>query len=165
MENKMAVVETEIKKKAPYAEGQSFGEAGVYERIDGVVTFAVDPENEANRSIVDLNLTPRDTDGRVRFQSDFSLLIPKNPDRGNGRLLVDVVNRGRKKVVDTFNRAPSNPEGTWENPPGDGFLFKKGYSVVSIWVAVGRVSERCAAGPKGAPSRYRRRGFQGSDDS
>lgn len=128
----MGVVETEIKRRAPYADGQSFGEIGVYERIDGVLTFAVDPENEANQSIVDLNIAPRDTDRRVRFQSDFSLLIPKNPDRGNGRLLVDVVNRGRKKAVDTFNRAPSNPEGTWENPPGDGFLFRKGYSVVSI---------------------------------
>ena len=128
----MPVVQVEITRKGLYADGQSFGEAGVYERTDGVLTFAVDPENSANRLIVDLNLAPRDAEGRVRFRSDFSLLAPQNPGSGSGRLLVDVVNRGRKKAVDTFNRAPSNPEGTWENPPGDGFLFRKGYSVVSI---------------------------------
>ena len=37
----MAVVETEITRKAPYADGQLFGETGVYERIDGILTFAV----------------------------------------------------------------------------------------------------------------------------
>ncbi|RJQ61160.1 MAG: hypothetical protein C4530_06615 [Desulfobacteraceae bacterium] len=128
----MAVIGVEVTRKGLYTGGQSFGKAGVYERTDGVLTFAVDPENEANRHIVDLKLAPRDSKGRVRFRSDFSLLAPKDPSRGNGRLLVDIVNRGRKKVVDTFNRAPSKPEGSWENPPGDGFLFVKGYSVVSI---------------------------------
>ncbi len=37
----MAVVEVEITRKEPYAGKQSFGDVGAYERIDGVLTFAV----------------------------------------------------------------------------------------------------------------------------
>ena len=51
----MAVTKLEILARAPYAGGCSFGDAGAYERIDGVLHFAVDPEHEANRAIVDLD--------------------------------------------------------------------------------------------------------------
>lgn len=128
----MAVTGVEITRRAPYAGGQSFGKAGDYERIDGVLTFAVDPANSANRPIVDLDLAPRDADGRVRFRADFTLLAPRDPARGSGRLLVDVVNRGRRRAVATFNRAPAVPDTSPDIPPGDGFLFRHGYSVVSI---------------------------------
>lgn len=127
----MAIVDIEIARREPYAEGEPFGETSAYERIDGVLTFAVDPEHPANQPIVDLNLSPRDLEGRARFQADFSLLIPQIPESGNGRLIVDVVNRGRKRMVSTFNRVEAGAD-TWENPPGDGFLFHRGYSVVSI---------------------------------
>ena len=128
----MAVIGVNITRKEPYAAGQRFGDTGAYERIDGVLTFAVDPEHAANRAIVDLELAPRDARGRVRFRSDFTLLRPQSPGCGNQRLIVDVVNRGRKRVVNTFNRASATPEDTREIPPGDGFLFHHGFSVVSI---------------------------------
>ena len=66
----MPVIDVEVTGREPYADGLPFGDTGVYERIDGVLTFAVDPENEANRPIVDLDLAPRDAEGRVRFRSD-----------------------------------------------------------------------------------------------
>ena len=44
----MAVVQVEIMSRGPYAGGRSFGNAGKYERIDGVVTFGADPDNAAN---------------------------------------------------------------------------------------------------------------------
>ena len=128
----MAVINVETTRREPYAGGRPYADSGAYERTDGVVTFAVDPENQANRSIVDLDLAPRDPEGRVRFRSDFTLLAPQEPDRGNRRLIVDVVNRGRSHVVSTFNRAPTPPEGSPEIPDGDGFLFRRGYAVVSI---------------------------------
>ena len=46
--------------------------------------------------------------------------------------MVDVVNRGRRRVVATFNRAPAPPSDSGEILPGDGFLFRHGYSIVSI---------------------------------
>src|SRR5687767_11038900 len=70
---RMAVIHLDIQSRAPYADGCPFGDAGAYERIDGVLHFAVEPEHEANRAIVDLDRALRDADGRVRFQADFCL--------------------------------------------------------------------------------------------
>ena len=123
----MPVVDLEIRSREPYAAGQEFGETGAYEKIDGLATFAVDPANEANRLIVDLDLAPKDSDANVRFRSDFSLLIPQAKDRGNGRLLSVLVNRGRK-LTGRLNRAPAQPL----DAPGDGFLFRRGWSVLSL---------------------------------
>lgn len=128
----MAVIAVDITYRQPYAAGQAFGNTGAYERIDGVLTYAVDPEHVANQPIIDLELAPRDEQGQVQFRSDFSLLTPQIPAQGNQRLIVDIVNRGRKRVVHTFNRAPVTADVSWDIPPGDGFLFRHGYSVVSI---------------------------------
>ena len=65
----MAVVSFDIKSRVPYAEGLSFGDTGPYEAITASVTFAVDPEHEANKGIVDSMSAPRDAEGRVRFRS------------------------------------------------------------------------------------------------
>ena len=127
----MAAVQMEITSRGPYAGGRTFGKAGKYERIDGVVTFGVDPDNAANSSIVDLDMAPRDDQGLVRFSSDFTLLTPSASNSG-GKLLVDVVNRGRKMAVNTFNRVSLSLTPSLEQPPGDGFLFRHGFSVLSI---------------------------------
>ena len=128
----MTVVEVKTTRREPYSGGRQYANSGSYERIDGVLVFAVDPEDRANRCIIDLDLALRDADGRVRFRSDFTLLVPQQPDRGNRRLFVDVVNRGRGRLVTRFNRAQPPPEGSREIPDGDGFLFRRGYTVVSI---------------------------------
>ena len=128
----MPVIEVEITRRDPYADGREFGDRGAYERIDGVLTFDVDPGNCANWPIIDLDLAPRNAAGRVRFQSDFRLLIPQDTATGNRRLIVDVVNRGRGLAVSSFNRAPMPSENSADIPYGDGFLFRHGYSIVSI---------------------------------
>ena len=128
----MPVVAVNIKARHPYAGEDSFGESGAYERIEGVFTFAVDPGNPANTSIVDLEYAPVDDDGCVRFESDFTLVSPRDSSRGNGRLIVEVVNRGRRRTVAFFNRAPTPPITSAEIPEGDGFLLNHGYSVLSI---------------------------------
>ena len=127
----MAVIEVDITSRSEYADGRSFGRTGPYEQIDGVLTFAVSPENPANAPIIDLNLAPRDRLRRVRFSSDFSLLTPQRAGSG-GKLLVEVVNRGLRGAVNRFNRVPPPPAPTQEPHPGDGFLFRHGFSVVSI---------------------------------
>jgi len=126
----MPAIGIEITHRERYAGGTEFGATGAYERIDGTITFAVDPENEANQSVVDLDLAPRDTEGCVQFRADFALVTPIDPSRGNGALIVDVSNRGRPRIIASFNRAPT-PD-PLELAPGDGFLFNHGYSVVSI---------------------------------
>src|SRR5213592_4739615 len=42
-----------------------FGNAGPYEKLTGIVEFALDPAHAANAAIVDLSRAPRDASGRV----------------------------------------------------------------------------------------------------
>lgn len=125
----MVVTELEITGRAPFAGGQPFGEAGAYERVDGVLRFAVDPLAAANARIVDLALAPRDASGRVIFEADFCLLQPADPAKGSGSLLFDVPNRGNRPANQYFNRAPILLEPTDAIDPGDAFLFRRGWSL------------------------------------
>lgn len=128
----MPVADLLIERRGPYADSVVFGEAGAYERIDGLLTFAVDPENSVNRDIIDLAAATRDADGRVRFQADFCLLQPSDPTAGNRRALVELPNRGRKLAPRLFNRAVMDVPPTANIPPGDGFLFRHGWTVAWI---------------------------------
>ena len=128
----MPVVSVDIKSRQPYADGTSFGAPGDYERIDGALGFAVDPGNPANSAIVDLEYAPVDGEGCVRFESDFTLVVPSDPSKGNGRVIVEIVNRGRRRTVAFFNRGPTPPIDSDAIPEGDGFLLRHGYSVLSI---------------------------------
>ena len=128
----MAVVDFTVTGREPYADGVSFGDTGAYEQVDGLLTFDVDPEHAANRGVVDLDKAPHDSDGRVRFTADFSVVVPVDSSRGNGRALVELPNRGRRRVVPVFNRAPASAPVSRIAHPGDGFLFNQGYTVASI---------------------------------
>ncbi len=125
----MAVIRLDIDRRGPYAGGASFGEAGAYERLDGRITFAADPTHAANAGIVDLDRAARDAEGRVQFAADFCLLQPGDPTRGNGRLLFEVLNRGRKLAPRMFNDAPSEDPPTTAIDPGDGFLLRRGWTM------------------------------------
>ena len=136
----MAVVQLEINRRAPYAGGKSFGDVGTYEQIDGTVHYAVDPLHSANDGIVDLDLAPRDSSGKVWFSSDFTLLKPERMENGNGSVLYDVVNRGRKTVMGRFNDTgkPTMPSDPLD--PGNGFPYE-----TRLLGAVWRLAGRCAA--------------------
>ncbi len=127
----MAVLGLEIRRRTPYADGAAFGDAGAYERIDGLVTYGVSPENAANAGIVDLELAPRDADGLVRFRGDFCLLRPTDPTKGSRRLIVELPNRGRKLLPRYVNRAAPEPPSA-EIPVGDGWLMRHGVAVAWI---------------------------------
>lgn len=126
----MAVINFDLSRRFAYAGGKPFGKTGPYEQIDGVFTFAVSPEAEVNRLIVDLARAPRDEDGRVQFTADFSVVRPVEPDRGSHRLLIELPNRGRRRVIDTLNLSGAEPAAS--PAPGDGFLFERGLTVASI---------------------------------
>src|SRR3954468_2348002 len=102
----MALVELEIRARGPYADGRSFGDGGVYERIDGIARFAADPTHPANQAIVDLDKAARDDNGRVHFLADFCVPQRVEAARANRRLLFDILNRGKKVVPRHFNLAP-----------------------------------------------------------
>jgi hypothetical protein len=124
------VVSLEIHRREPFAGGMSFGEVGAYEKIVGVARFAVDPAHPANRAIVDLDKAARNAQGSVEFESDFYILAPRDPRRGNGALFHEVNNRGLKLSLRDFNKAPQSNDPTTAADTGDGFLFRRGYTIV-----------------------------------
>jgi len=127
----MAATDIQISTRHAYNEGEKFGDVGAYEEIRGRVTFSVNPLQPINDNIVDLKLAPRDEAGLVSFSCDFVILAPADLRRGNNTLLVDIPNRGRRLLSGSFNRQPViEPEDA--NLPGDGFLFEKGFTQVSI---------------------------------
>lgn len=128
----MPVIHLDIHHRESYAGGESFGDSGPYERIDATVTFAVDPANPANATIVDLGLAPRDENGLVRFSSDLVILTPADPAKGKRRALVELPNRGRKLSPRQYNRSSVDVSANREIPAGDGFLFRHGFTVAWI---------------------------------
>jgi hypothetical protein len=124
------VVDFKILKREPFAGGKAFGDVGPYDQITAIARFAIDPKNERNRVIVDLDLAPKNKDGKVEFASDVVILVPKDIVKGNDAIFYDVNNRGNKLALGMFNRPPGGPGPTKENPAGDGFLMREGYTVV-----------------------------------
>ncbi len=137
----MPVTHFDLTLRRHLADGQAFGDVGPYEELKGRLGFTVDPAHPANARITDVGLAPRNRDGRVEFAADVSILLPIDRARANGRVIVDVVNRGNTITVPHFNHAtrPVFGPDSDANPPidvGDGFLMRRGYTVVSCgWQA------------------------------
>ena len=125
----MAITDLEITKRTRFASGESFGDVGSYELLEGTAHYAVDPLHARNQAITDLELAPRNAAGLVEFSSDFAMLQPVNMDRGNRRILFDVVNRGRKTAL-TLNSVPTANDATAPLEAGNGYLMRRGYTVV-----------------------------------
>jgi hypothetical protein len=125
----MAVTRLEVTRREPVLGGAPFGAGGAYEKIEGVLHFAVDPDARAHEPIADLGLAPRNGRGFVESSADFYLLRPL---AGSRRLLLDVPNRGRKIALGMFNSAPRSNDPTTPEDFGNGFLMRHGYTVAWI---------------------------------
>jgi hypothetical protein len=124
------VVRAEVIERTSFADGRSFGRTGPYEIVRGRFFLEADPNAAANQRIADLHLAPRGPRGKVEFWSDFFLLKPVNPERGNRTVLFDVDNRGNKLALWTFNGARPNNRPSTSDDAGDGLLMREGYSVL-----------------------------------
>jgi Alpha/beta hydrolase domain len=126
----MSVVRLDTVRRLPYEGGRGFGHGGAYERLDGIVHLAVDPLAVSNEAITDLRLAPRDESGLVRFEADFCMLRPLDPDRSSRRLLFHVPNRGRQAALPfSVLATPPTADVTERIEPGDGFLLQGGWTV------------------------------------
>ncbi|MBT5240423.1 MAG: hypothetical protein HOH20_14400 [Rhodospirillaceae bacterium] len=125
-----AVDRVEVQNRSIVADGASFGLVGPYVRLSGRLHYSVDPTSEFNASIHDLDLAPKDGRGRVTFSGDFVLLMPLNPERGNGRLIYDVTNRGNMVALGRFNDSQGRTAAQSSADMGNGFLMEQGYSVL-----------------------------------
>jgi hypothetical protein len=98
------VTRFEIRSTRELSGGRAFGAAGPYEEVRGRLFFAVAPANPVNRVVVDLDKAPKVGGSRVEFSADVVICRPRDPAKGNGVALIDVVNRGNQTIISGFNR-------------------------------------------------------------
>lgn len=125
----MPVVRFDVTERKPVAGGQAFGAAGAYQEVSGVAHLTADPKHPANRNVVDLELAPIGADGLVHYDADLVLTMPVTPV-ANGRLLVDVPNRGRP-LASRLNSAQGYPAES-ANDTGNGFLLRQGFTMARV---------------------------------
>ena len=123
------VSRVEITSRRDVAGGRAFGTVGPYERIAGTLHFLIDPSNMRNQVVADLDKAPRNAAGKIEMSADLVILRPRDPARGNGIALFDIVNRGGTVALTAFNGpVTTTPEGE----VGNGFLLNRGYTIVQV---------------------------------
>ncbi len=125
------VVRVEVTRRVDVLNGRPFGAAGPYEWLEGRILFAFDPANRFNARIVDLDLAPRNSAGKVEVWADFAVLKPRHP-APDGVALLEVSNRGLKYGLQFLNYGSGALRPSSDAGYGDGFLMRQGLSV--IWV-------------------------------
>jgi hypothetical protein len=129
------VTAIQIESIEPFAESTAFGATGAYERLKGRFRGEVDPADPRNRAVVHLDKAPRNARGMVEYESEFFILRPADPARGNRTLVYDVTNRGRMYVhwrlmdAKLANPAAGNDPRTLADA-GNGLFLRRGYTIV-----------------------------------
>jgi hypothetical protein len=130
------VLHVDVATRATVLNGKEFGAAGAYERITGRVYFSLPVANTHNQRIVDLDNAVNLKNGEVEFSSDFVAVRPKDPDRGNGSMLLEVPNRGNARILALVDGGDED----LSHDAGDAWLLRNGYTIVSLgwqWDAQG----------------------------
>src|SRR5260370_3749859 len=118
-------------RESPTFGGYSWPSVGQYEKIVGRAFGELDSTDPKNAVIVDLQLAPRNAEGKVEYSFDFYILKPIDLTKGNHKMLYEPPNRGRK-TIGALNR------GVGGDDPGsvrdvsllaNSFLMPQGYSI------------------------------------
>jgi hypothetical protein len=138
------VTRVEITSRADVLNGQSFGDAGPYERITGRIYYSLKVGNWHNTAILDLGNAVNLKDGEVEFASDFIVVRPKDNAKSNGSMILEVPNRGHSRIIGLVDG------GDWDlaHSAGDGWLLRNGYTIASVgwqWDAAGEGALRFIA--------------------
>lgn len=122
------VTRVEIESRTDVLHGKTFGDAGAYERLTGQIYYAVRVENPRNSRIVDLRNAVNLRQGEVAFSSSFVAFRPKDPQKANGSLLLEIPNRGRARIISLVDEG--DPDLTRD--AGDAWLLRHGFTIVSV---------------------------------
>jgi len=107
-------------------------DAGTHERIIARVHFAVDPKHPANRGIADIDQAPTNASGRVEFDSDLLLFVPKSTTRSRNTVFLEVPNRGRDQSLALLSGARQSSLSLDSWVLGDRFLLNQGFTVAFL---------------------------------
>ncbi len=122
------VTRVEVASRTTVLNGEAFGNAGAYERITGRIYFSLPVTNAHNRVIVDLANAVNLKNGEVEFSSDFVAVRPKDVNRSNGALLLEVPNRGHAGILALVDGGDEN----LSHDAGEAWLLRKGYTMVAL---------------------------------
>lgn len=124
------ITNLQIKTRAPFVQAATFGATGAYERIDGMASGALDPTHPRNRCIALLERAPHNPDGLVEYQTEFVLLRPADPAKGNGRLLYEVNNRGRIMLFANLCAGAAGNQPATAQDLGNALPLRLGFSLL-----------------------------------
>jgi hypothetical protein len=91
-------------KVSPAFSGATFGTAGQYETLAGRVFGELDPNDPHNTIIQDINLAPRNANGKVEYTATFLLVKPIDMSKSSHLMWQDVPNRGGRIVIEAASR-------------------------------------------------------------
>ena len=90
---------------SPAFGGAAFGAAGQYETIAGRVFGELDPFDAHNAIINDIELAPRNGNGKVEYMATFFIVKPIEMSKSSGFMWQDVPNRGGRVTISSDLRA------------------------------------------------------------
>src|SRR6202522_3203390 len=130
------VVRVELSSRTDVLDGKAFGDHGAYERIVGRVYFSAAVANPHTSAIVGLGNAVNLKNGEVEYSSDFIALRPKDANKSNVSMIMEIPNRGGTGIVSLVDGGDRD----LAQSAGDAWLLRNGYSIVSLgwqWDAVG----------------------------
>src|SRR5579863_246767 len=118
-------------KESPTFGGYSWPGVGQYEKIVGKAFGELDPKDPKNAVIVDLQLAPKNANGKVEYSFDFYLLKPIDLSKGNHKMLYEPPNRGRKTIAALNRGVGGQDPGSVKDGAllANSFLMPQGYSI------------------------------------
>jgi hypothetical protein len=119
-------------RQSPTFGGYAFEGVGPYEKIIGKAFGELDPKDPKNAVIVDIQLAPKNANGKVEYAFDFYILKPIDLSKGNHKVMYEPPNRGRKTHAELNRGAGGNDPGSVTDPNilANTFLLPRGYTMV-----------------------------------
>jgi hypothetical protein len=81
--------------------GAAIGAAGPYVTLKGRVFGELDPHDQHNVMIQDLELAPKDAHGKVQYIATFQITMPADLSKASGLMFNEVSNRGGNAIPGT----------------------------------------------------------------
>ena len=129
----MSIKSIEIREDNLLENGKTFGNIGQYREIKGIAKFILDPNDEYNKKITDIENISTNNQGLVEFSSDIHIMLPLDSSKSNKKIIYDVNNRGNKVMLSQFNSASRGVMVAGVAPEddiGNDFLMLEGYTLV-----------------------------------
>lgn len=117
--------------QSPTFQGQTFATVGSYEKLRGRAYGEIDPADNTDEKIVDIENAPRNAAGKVEYSLDFLVIRPVDAAQANRRVFYELTNRGTILSLRVMDAAPSfNNDPTSAADAGYGSLLRQGYTLL-----------------------------------